>query len=174
FTAAHGNNTASKITNILDGTVTATSSDAINGSQLYDLSSNITLGGGNGGTTRISNVSAGVNNNDAVNYAQLKQSVQETKQYTDQRMVELDNKLSKTESKLSGGIASAMAMTGLPQAYTPGASMASIGGGTYNGESAVALGVSMVSANGRWVYKLQGSTNSQGEYSAALGAGIQW
>ncbi|MCV5948947.1 hypothetical protein OFN94_29490, partial [Escherichia coli] len=32
FTAAHGNNPASKITNILDGTVTATSSDAINGS----------------------------------------------------------------------------------------------------------------------------------------------
>ena len=106
-----------------------------------------------------------MNNNDAVNYAQLKQSVQETKQYTDQRMVEMDNKLSKTESKLSGGIASAMAMTGLPQAYTPGASMASIGGGTYNGESAVALGVSMVSANGRWVYKLQGSTNSPVSYT---------
>ncbi|HBC8779442.1 TPA: YadA-like family protein [Escherichia coli O25b:H4-ST131] len=123
---------------------------------------------------RITNVAAGVNATDAVNVSQLKQSVQETKQYTDQRMVEMDNKLSKTESKLSGGIASAMAMTGLPQAYTPGASMASIGGGTYNGESAVALGVSMVSANGRWVYKLQGSTNSQGEYSAALGAGIQW
>ncbi|HHE7924923.1 TPA: YadA-like family protein [Escherichia coli] len=175
-----------RITNVAAG-VNAT--DAVNVSQLksseaggvrYDTKadgsidySNITLGGGNGGTTRISNVSAGVNNNDAVNYAQLKQSVQETKQYTDQRMVEMDNKLSKTESKLSGGIASAMAMTGLPQAYTPGASMASIGGGTYNGESAVALGVSMVSANGRWVYKLQGSTNSQGEYSAALGAGIQ-
>ncbi|GDI63897.1 adhesin [Escherichia coli] len=48
FTAAHSNNTASKITNILDGTVTATSSDAINGSQLYDLSSNIaTYFGGN-------------------------------------------------------------------------------------------------------------------------------
>ncbi|HAL1312931.1 TPA: YadA-like family protein [Escherichia coli] len=176
-----------RITNVAAG-VNAT--DAVNVSQLksseaggvrYDTKadgsidySNITLGGGNGGTTRISNVSAGVNNNDAVNYAQLKQSVQETKQYTDQRMVEMDNKLSKTESKLSGGIASAMAMTGLPQAYTPGASMASIGGGTYNGESAVALGVSMVSANGRWVYKLQGSTNSQGEYSAALGASIQW
>ncbi|CUA05605.1 YadA-like family protein [Escherichia coli] len=176
-----------RITNVAAG-VNAT--DAVNVSQLksseaggvrYDTKadgsidySNITLGGGNSSTTRISNVSAGVNNNDAVNYAQLKQSVQETKQYTDQRMVEMDNKLSKTESKLSGGIASAMAMTGLPQAYTPGASMASIGGGTYNGESAFALGVSMVSANGRWVYKLQGSTNSQGEYSAALGAGIQW
>lgn len=176
-----------RITNVAAG---KNATDAVNVAQLksseaggvrYDTKadgsidySNITLGGGNGSTTRISNVSAGVNNNDAVNYAQLKQSVQETKQYTDQRMVEMDNKLSKTESKLSGGIASAMAMTGLPQAYTPGASMASIGGGTYNGESAVALGVSMVSANGRWVYKLQGSTNSQGEYSAALGAGIQW
>jgi len=162
-----------RITNVAAG---KNATDAVNVAQLksseaggvrYDTKadgsidySNITLGGGNGGTTRISNVSAGVNNNDAVNYAQLKQSVQETKQYTDQRMVEMDNKLSKTESKLSGGIASAMAMTGLPQAYTPGASMASIGGGTYNGEC--------------WVYKLQGSTNSQGEYSAALGAGIQW
>ncbi|MEX3228059.1 ESPR-type extended signal peptide-containing protein, partial [Escherichia coli] len=135
-----------RITNVAAG---KNATDAVNVAQLksseaggvrYDTKadgsvdySNITLGGGNGGTTRISNVSAGVNNNDAVNYAQLKQSVQETKQYTDQRMVEIDNKLSKTESKLSGGIASAMAMTGLPQAYTPGASMASIGGGTYNG-----------------------------------------
>ncbi len=89
-----------RITNVAAG-VNAT--DAVNVSQLksseaggvrYDTKadgsidySNITLGGGNGGTTRISNVSAGVNNNDAVNYAQLKQSVQETKQYTDQRMV---------------------------------------------------------------------------------------
>ncbi|MCC4747561.1 beta strand repeat-containing protein, partial [Escherichia coli] len=121
-----------RITNVAAG---KNATDAVNVAQLksseaggvrYDTKadgsidySNITLGGGNGGTTRISNVSAGVNNNDAVNYAQLKQSVQETKQYTDQRMVEMDNKLSKTESKLSGGIASAMAMTGLPQAYTP-------------------------------------------------------
>lgn len=81
-----------RITNVAAG-VNAT--DAVNVSQLksseaggvrYDTKadgsidySNITLGGGNGGTTRISNVSAGVNNNDAVNYAQLKQSVQETK-----------------------------------------------------------------------------------------------
>ena len=102
-----------RITNVAAG-VNAT--DAVNVSQLksseaggvrYDTKadgsidySNITLGGGNGGTTRISNVSAGVNNNDAVNYAQLKQSVQETKQYTDQRMVEMDNKLS-NRSKLS-------------------------------------------------------------------------
>ncbi|GCP67709.1 hemagglutinin [Escherichia coli] len=174
-----------RITNVAAG-VNAT--DAVNVSQLksseaggvrYDTKadgsvdySNITLGGGNGGTTRISNVSAGVNNNDAVNYAQLKQSVQETKQYTDQRMVEMDNKLSKTESKLSGGIASAMAMTGLPQAYTPGASMASIGGGTYNGESAVALGVSMVSANGRWVYKLRCFRCVDGERQWSLGLQI--
>ncbi|HFN7237245.1 TPA: ESPR-type extended signal peptide-containing protein, partial [Escherichia coli] len=94
-----------RITNVAAG---KNATDAVNVAQLksseaggvrYDTKadgsidySNITLGGGNGGTTRISNVSAGVNNNDAVNYAQLKQSVQETKQYTDQRMVEMDNK----------------------------------------------------------------------------------
>ncbi|MBS8793283.1 hypothetical protein KEP78_26355, partial [Escherichia coli] len=87
-----------RITNVAAG---KNATDAVNVAQLksseaggvrYDTKadgsidySNITLGGGNGGTTRISNVSAGVNNNDAVNYAQLKQSVQETKQYTDQR-----------------------------------------------------------------------------------------
>ncbi len=69
-----------------------------------------------------------------------------------------------------------MAMTGLPQALrTPGASMASIGGGKiYNGESAAALGVSMVSQQWSLGLQTQGSTNSRGEYPPHLGAGIQW
>lgn len=141
------------------------------GSVKYDV---LNLGDGNGSTTRISNVSAAVNDNDAVNYAQLKQSVQEANYYTDQKMGEMNSKIEGVEDKMSGGIASAMAMASLPQAYAPGASMTSLAGSTYNGETAVALGVSMVSASGSWVYKLQGTSNSQGDYSAAIGAGIQW
>ncbi|WP_157921454.1 hypothetical protein, partial [Escherichia coli] len=34
FTAAHGNNATSKITNVKDGDLTAGSTDAVNGSQL--------------------------------------------------------------------------------------------------------------------------------------------
>lgn len=39
--------------------------------------------------------------------------------------------------------------------------MTSIAGGTFNGESAVAIGISMVSESGGWVYKLQGTSNSR-------------
>ncbi|EKG9707439.1 trimeric autotransporter adhesin SadA [Salmonella enterica] len=134
----------------------------------------LNLGDGSGGTTRIGNVSAAVNDTDAVNYAQLKRSVEEANTYTDQRMGEMNSKIKGVENKMSGGIASAMAMAGLPQAYAPGANMTSIAGGTFNGESAVAIGVSMVSESGGWVYKLQGTSNSQGDYSAAIGAGFQW
>ncbi|WP_338154960.1 ESPR-type extended signal peptide-containing protein [Escherichia marmotae] len=61
--------------------------------------STLNLGDGKGGTTQISNVSAAVNDHDAVNYAQLKQSIQDTNSYTDQKMVEMDNKVKGVEKK---------------------------------------------------------------------------
>ncbi|QLV66516.1 autotransporter adhesin SadA [Citrobacter sp. RHBSTW-00570] len=176
-----------RITNVAAG---VNNTDAVNVAQLkaseagsvrYETNTDgslnysvLNLGDGSGGTTRIGNVSAAVNDTDAVNYAQLKRSVEEANTYTDQKMGEMNSKIKGVENKMSGGIASAMAMAGLPQAYAPGANMTSIAGGTFNGESAVALGVSMVSESGGWVYKLQGTSNSQGDYSAAIGAGFQW
>ncbi|WP_080097724.1 trimeric autotransporter adhesin SadA, partial [Salmonella enterica] len=168
-----------RITNVAAG---VNNTDAVNVAQLkaseagsvrYETNADgsvnysvLNLGDGSGGTTRIGNVSAAVNDTDAVNYAQLKRSVEEANTYTDQKMGEMNSKIKGVENKMSGGIASAMAMAGLPQAYAPGANMTSIAGGTFNGESAVAIGVSMVSESGGWVYKLQGTSNSQGDYSA--------
>ncbi|EAP8962454.1 trimeric autotransporter adhesin SadA [Salmonella enterica subsp. enterica serovar Banana] len=176
-----------RITNVAAG---VNNTDAVNVAQLkaseagsvrYETNADgsvnysvLNLGDGSGGTTRIGNVSAAVNDTDAVNYAQLKRSVEEANTYIDQKMGEMNSKIKGVENKMSGGIASAMAMAGLPQAYAPGANMTSIAGGTFNGESAVAIGVSMVSESGGWVYKLQGTSNSQGDYSAAIGAGFQW
>ncbi|ELG0377286.1 trimeric autotransporter adhesin SadA [Salmonella enterica] len=176
-----------RITNVAAG---VNNTDAVNVAQLkaseagsvrYETNADgsvnysvLNLGDGSGGTTRIGNVSAAVNDTDAVNYAQLKRSVEEANTYTDQKMGEMNSKIKGVENKMSGGIASAMAMAGLPQAYAPSANMTSIAGGTFNGESAVAIGVSMVSESGGWVYKLQGTSNSQGDYSAAIGAGFQW
>ncbi|EAM5461720.1 hypothetical protein IZR09_003614 [Salmonella enterica] len=176
-----------RITNVAAG---VNNTDAVNVAQLkaseagsvrYETNTDgsvnysvLNLGDGSGGTTRIGNVSAAVNDTDAVNYAQLKRSVEEANTYTDQKMGEMNSKIKGVENKMSGGIASAMAMAGLPQAYAPGANMTSIAGGTFNGESAVAIGISMVSESGGWVYKLQGTSNSQGDYSAAIGAGFQW
>ncbi|ECZ1017634.1 trimeric autotransporter adhesin SadA [Salmonella enterica] len=162
-----------RITNVAAG---VNNTDAVNVAQLkaseagsvrYETNADgsvnysvLNLGDGSGGTTRIGNVSAAVNDTDAVNYAQLKRSVEEANTYTDQKMGEMNSKIKGVENKMSGGIASAMAMAGLPQAYAPGANMTSIAGGTFNGESAVAIGISMVSESGGWVYKLQGTSNS--------------
>ena len=67
-----------------------------------------------------------------------------------------------------------MAMASLPQPYSPGASMTAIAAGTYRGQSALSFGVSRVSNNGRWVGKLQATTNTQGDAGAAVGVGYQW
>ncbi|EBV4108887.1 hypothetical protein DOJ66_14335, partial [Salmonella enterica subsp. enterica serovar Glostrup] len=137
-----------RITNVAAG---VNNTDAVNVAQLkaseagsvrYETNADgsvnysvLNLGDGSGGTTRIGNVSAAVNDTDAVNYAQLKRSVEEANTYTDQKMGEMNSKIKGVENKMSGGIASAMAMAGLPQAYAPGANMTSIAGGTFNGES---------------------------------------
>ncbi|NAH65362.1 adhesin, partial [Escherichia coli] len=83
FTAAHGSNTTSKITNVAKGTVSATSTDVVNGSQLYDLQQDALLWNGTAFsaahgtdvTSKITNVTAGElsdTSTDAVNGSQLK------------------------------------------------------------------------------------------------------
>jgi len=132
--------------------------------------SNVTLGSGSGGTT-IHNVAAGVADSDAVNTGQLnaglRQTVNWANAYTDQRVQQLSN-------RANAGVAAAMAMGGLPQAYEPGKSMAAMAAGTFRGESSLAIGVSTISEGGRWVYKLTGSTDTRGDAGVSIGAGMQW
>jgi autotransporter adhesin len=72
------------------------------------------------------------------------------------------------------GTASAMALAGVPQAFQPGKSMLAAGVGTYGSQSAMALGVSTLSDDGRWVIKLNGATNTRGKSGGSVGAGISW
>lgn len=71
------------------------------------------------------------------------------------------------------GVASAIATAGLPQAYRPGASMVAAAGGYYDGQSAVAVGLSTISDNGRWIIKGAANVNSK-EAGASIGVGYQW
>ncbi|WP_256682034.1 YadA-like family protein [Klebsiella grimontii] len=127
-----------------------------------------------GGERQITNVAAGTENTDAVNVGQLKQGVSESVNYTNKQFNQLKNMVNDQKDKLSAGIAGAMAMSSLPQPYSPGASMVGLGGGTYQGQSAVAFGVSTISDNGKWVTKVSGTTNSQGDFGASIGVGYQW
>ncbi|MDG2524447.1 ESPR-type extended signal peptide-containing protein [Stenotrophomonas sp. HITSZ_GD] len=171
-----------QVINVADGT---TATDAVNVRQLqasqagtvrYDTTNgqtnygSVTLGQGNT-PTQVHNVAAGTADNDAVNLGQLKSGMADamdwSKNYTDSRIQGLDN-------RASAGVASAMAMAGLPQPYEAGRSMASVAASTYNGESGIAVGIAGVTEGGRWIYKVSGSTNSRGEGGVSVGAGIQW
>lgn len=77
------------------------------------------------------------------------------------------------DKRAKAGTASAIATAGLPQAYRPGASMVAAAGGYYDGQSAVAIGVSTISDNGRWVIKGAANVNSK-EAGATVGIGYQW
>jgi autotransporter adhesin len=52
--------------------------------------------------------------------------------------------------------------------------MVAMAGGTYGGQSALAIGVSQLSDKGKWAYKLQGTTDSRGQFGASIGAGVHW
>ncbi|EER46851.1 autotransporter adhesin, partial [Actinobacillus minor NM305] len=120
----------------------------------------------NAGGKRITNVAAGVNDTDAVNVSQLKQVKND--------IANVNNKVDNLDKRVRGVGASSAASAALPQVYIPGKSMVSAAGGTYGGASAVAVGYSRASDNGKLILKVQGSANSSGHFSGGAGVGYQW
>ncbi|WP_201551642.1 YadA-like family protein [Psychrobacter fjordensis] len=122
------------------------------------------------GNQRITGVADGVEATDAVNYSQL--SALDSR--LNNNMSDLGYKIGEVEENANAGISAAMAMSSLPQAYIAGKSMISGGVGTYNGESAVAVGFSKLSNDGRWVMKINGTADTQGNAGGAIGAGFHF
>ncbi len=115
------------------------------------------------GGTKITNVAKGTEPNDAVNVSQLKGF-----------STNIDNKLDQMAGDARAGTASAMAMAGLPQAYIPGKSMIVGGTSYYHGEGAVAVGLSKLSDNGRWIFKTGISADTGGEVGGTFGFGMHF
>ncbi|WP_407191764.1 YadA-like family protein [Citrobacter amalonaticus] len=151
----------------------AKNSVALGANSVADRDNSVSVGTV-GAERQITNVAAGTRGTDAVNVSQLKDAVKSSNQYTDNKFGKLKNMVEKQGDKMSAGVAGAMAMAGLPQPYAPGASMVALGAGSFQGQSAVALGVSTISDNGKWVTKLSGSTNTQGDFGVNVGIGYQW
>ncbi len=122
--------------------------------------------GSKGGERQIQNVAPGVisdDSTDAVNGSQLHALG-----------YKLAGEIDDVGDQASAGTAGAMAMTSIPQAYLPGKSMLSGAAAHYGGESAVSIGVSKLSDNGRWVIKANGSADTQGKFGVAVGAGMHF
>ena len=155
-----------------------------------DLGAQVSVGS-EGKERQIKHVAAGAVNKestDAVNGSQLNatnqyimemerdvgNSVSELGYNMGRSIDDLGYRIGEVEDDANAGISAAMAMSSLPQAYIIGKSMISGGIANYNGESAVALGFSKLSDDGRWVMKLNGTADTQGNVGAAIGAGFHF
>ncbi|EMD8371942.1 YadA-like family protein [Salmonella enterica] len=115
-----------------------------------------------GGNT-IHNVGNATRPGDAVNYGQFQQAFSS-----------LGNQINRVERRANAGVAAAIATAGLTQAYIPGKSMMSMSGGTFQGESSLAIGLSTISDNGNWVLKGSFSSTTRNQTGASVGVGFQF
>ena len=183
------------MTNVAAGRIAADSTDAVNGSQLFQLSSRVDALSGSAGTgsgdfagsrgdsgavdgggQRVTNVAAGVADTDAANVGQLNSAVdngvQQANAYTNQQVNSLRSDVDGYRKDANAGSASAIAMANLPQAVLPGERVVSLAGGTFGGQSAMAVGLS--TATQKWMVKGSLTTNTRGSVGAGAGVGYRW
>lgn len=119
---------------------------------------NVDMGG-----NRIQNVGNPINDGDAANKA-----------YVDSTSRSLRNKINDVDKDLRAGVAMAMAVGNLPQAYMPGKSILAVSAGTYHGQGGFALGLSHATDNRQWVFKGAASVDTRGNFGGTLSAGYQF
>ena len=122
-----------KITGVAPGEISATSKDAVNGSQLYS-------------------VAKGVGN----------------------RINNLQGQINKLGNRMNAGMATSAAMANLLQPHKPGQSVATAGVGQHKNQSAVAVGYSRISDNGKYGIRFSMGANTQGEVTSGAAVGYFW
>ena len=122
-----------KITGVAPGEISATSKDAVNGSQLYS-------------------VAKGVGN----------------------RINNLQGQINKLGNRMNAGMATSAAMANLLQPHKPGQSVATAGVGQHKNQSAVAVGYSRISDNGKYGVRFSMGANTQGEVTGGAAVGYFW
>lgn len=176
-TAAGSGATVSGQNSIAIGTgsiAVGTNSVALGNNSFDEGRDNVVSVGSAGHERQVSNVAAGTQGTDAVNLNQLQSASAAAAQYTDVRVNQLGAQLESNRRDANAGTAGAIALASMPQAFTPGKSMLAAGVGSYEGENSVAVGVSKLSENGKWVLKIGGSANSRGKVGVGAGVGYQW
>lgn len=130
---------------------------------------------------RITNVADGINDNDAVNMSQLRRIITSNAAFNgehirivDNKLNELDNKMNKQNKLRKASAASSTATAGLLQSFKYGQSGITAAVGQHQGQTAIAVGYSRLSDNGKYGIKMSINTNTQKEFGGTIGAGYFW
>ncbi len=130
--------------------------------------------GSAGNERQITNVAGGTAETDAVNVRQLDAAIAQSGMDINNRLGALQSEIGNVRSNANAGAASAMAMASMPQSVVPGKAMMAAGVANYQGQSAMSIGISNFSENGRWAINFNGSANTRGKAGAGVGVGIYW
>lgn len=179
----------------------ATSKDiGVNSLTVYN-GPKITKDGIDARNTKIKNVTAGEDDNDAVNVSQLNQvkarqdaqsralkqvrrtvinhgarlaNVENRVTGLENKVDRLDHDVKKNRKRADAGIAAVAAMANIPQVYLPGKSGVGVGVGYKHGQSSVAVGYSRSSDNGHHIIKLSAGVDTQKDVTVGAGYMYQW
>ncbi|MFP3507447.1 YadA-like family protein [Burkholderia sp. SIMBA_062] len=163
----------------IGSTATATGKNAVAVGQgsIADRDNSFSVGA-KGNERQVTNVAAGTAPTDAVNVQQLNDNLNaastQAKGYTDQRIGQVYNSFNDLKKDMYGGVASAMAVAGLPQPTGAGRSMVSAATSNYHGQQGFAAGYSYVTESNRWVVKASVTGNARSDFGAVVGAGYQF
>lgn len=186
-----------RIQNVAAGLVSATSTDAVNGSQLYAVAKAVDNGAlgivkyrptsPTAGVVGVANHLGGneVNFSNAVGEARRLTGVAAGVAPTDAvNKAQLDreigavsgrvDKVEKDVKKIKGIVSNAVAMASMPQASLAGQKLLSVGTGHTHGVNALSLGLSGVSDNGRMSFKVNTAVSQKSDLAVGAGLGFAW
>lgn len=139
-----------KVTNIDDGEVSPTSMEAVNGSQLY------------------------ATNQQVARNTQSIEQIRNTILNTSNQVRHLERQVVKNRKRADAGTASSAAMASIPQAMGAGKSTFGIGLGNRGDQSAIAVGYSRATDNGKHILKLNLGIDTQDRVTSGVGYAYQW
>lgn len=127
----------------------------------------------------ITNNTNAINANRTVieNHEDRIQQLESRKLNLDKQINQLHRDIKSLDDRLASGIAASNAMAGLVSATKDGKSMIAVGLGTYRDRSAIAIGISRLSDNGRWKAKFSFATGMNGsnkDLSTSTSIGYQF
>ena len=161
----HSNNgKGTKIANVKNGNVSANSLDAVNGSQLHTVK-----------TIADTAVAKADANTKSINTNRTRiEQLEQSSIATNQRVDRVDRKIHENRKRSDAGIAAASAIAIIPQVTNPSETGVGVGTATKNGQSAIAIGASKSSDNGKHIIKLATSYDSQHNFIGAAGYMYKW
>ena len=137
-----------------------------NGPKITNNGGNIHVGTATGAPTKITGVAPGeisATSKDAVNGSQLHAMGNK-----------LQGQINKLGNRMNAGMATSAAMANLLQPHKPGQSVATAGVGQHKNQSAVAVGYSRISDNGKYGVRFSMGANTQGEVTGGAAVGYFW